>query len=457
LITEDPGVIPGAVSPGAITPGAVSPGAVSPGAVSPGAVSPGAVSPGAVSPGAVSPGAEAAEGRAAGRRAAVTVAGGAADPEACWARAVTILQSASEICLACHVRPDGDALGSMLAVAHALRSRAGSTGQRVIASFGDQPFEVPRILRFLPGAALLSPPESYPARPQVMVTFDAASADRLGVLESCAARADELIVLDHHASNTRFGTLHLIDPSAAATAVLAHELIGRLGIGISRDIAVGLYAGIVTDTGSFKYSSTSPRVHEIAAQLLATGIEPGAVSLELWDKAPFGYLRMLSAVLGRAVLEPDAAAGHGLVWTTVSRADRAAHGLQLDVAESVIDVLRRTEEADVAVVFKEDDDGQWLVSSRSKGRVDVGRACTRAGGGGHRGAAGFTATGTVDEALAGLRQHLADGAASTAGQAASTAGQAASTAGQAASTAGQAASVAAAGRAGGAGGSDSCR
>jgi phosphoesterase RecJ-like protein len=167
------------------------------------------------------------------------------------------------------------------------------------------------------------------------------------------------------------------------------------------------------------------------------------VSLELWDKAPFGYLRMLSTVLGRAVLEPDACAGHGLVWTTVSRADRAAYGLQLDVAESVIDVLRRTEEADVAVVFKEDDDGQWLVSSRSKGRVDVGRACTRAGGGGHRGAAGFTATGTVDEALAGLREHLADGAARAAGQAASTAGQAAS--------------VPAARAAGGAGGADSRR
>jgi phosphoesterase RecJ-like protein len=327
-----------------------------------------------------------------------------------WTRAVRILDGASEICLACHVRPDGDALGSMLAVAHALRSRAGSHRQRIIASFGDQPFEVPRILRFLPGADLLSPPASYPARPQVMVTFDAASADRLGVLEPCAGRAAELIVLDHHASNTRFGTLHLIDPSAAATAVLAHELIGRLGIRLTRDIAFGLYAGIVTDTGSFKYESTSPRVHEIAAQLLATGIEPGAVSLELWDRAPFGYLGMLSAVLGRAVLEPEAAAGHGLVWTTVSRVDRAAYGLDIDMAESVIDVLRRTDEADVAVVLKESDDGQWLVSARSKGQVDVGRACALAGGGGHRGAAGFTASGTVDGAMAGLREHLSDGA-----------------------------------------------
>ncbi|HLQ53918.1 MAG TPA: bifunctional oligoribonuclease/PAP phosphatase NrnA [Streptosporangiaceae bacterium] len=337
-------------------------------------------------------------------------AAAAQELEASWARAVKILDGAREICLACHIRPDGDALGSMLAVAHALRSQARSAGQRVIASFGDQPFEVPRILRFLPGADLLSPPDGYPERPQVMVTFDAASADRLGVLEACARRADELIVLDHHASNTRFGTLHLIDPSAAATAVLAHELIGRMGIRVTRDIAFGLYAGIVTDTGSFKYDSTSPRVHEIAAELLATGIEPGAVSLELWDKAPFGYLGMLSAVLGRAVLEPEAAAGHGLVWTTVSRADRAAYGLHFDVAESVIDVLRRTEEADVAVVFKESDNGQWLVSSRSKGKVDVGRACTRSGGGGHRSAAGFTASGTIEQAMAGLREHLSDGA-----------------------------------------------
>ena len=133
---------------------------------------------------------------------------------------------------------------------------------RIVASFGDQPFEVPRILRFLPGADLLSPPEAYPERPQVMVTFDAASIDRLGLLEPNAAAADELIVLDHHASNTRFGTVNLVDPDAAATAVLAFDLIGAdRREDLTRDIALGLYAGLVTDTGSFKYPTTSPRVH----------------------------------------------------------------------------------------------------------------------------------------------------------------------------------------------------
>lgn len=339
----------------------------------------------------------------------------APDLDAEWARAIKALNEATEICLACHVRPDGDALGSMLAVAHALRARGpaerppGSAPARIVASFGDLPFEIPRILRFLPGADLLSPPDVFPERPQVMVTFDAASADRLGLLEASASAAEELIVLDHHASNTGFGTVNLIDQGAAATAVLACDLIDRLGVEISRDIALGLYAGLVTDTGSFRYSATSPWVHRLAARLLQTGIEPGVVAHELWDRTPFGFLGLLSAVLDRARLEPDGAGGQGLVWTTVTRGDRVARGLPLEVVESVIDVVRRAEEADVAVVLKEDDAGNWQVSARSKGKVDVGRACVALGGGGHSLAAGFTARGPAAEIMTALRQQLAGG------------------------------------------------
>jgi phosphoesterase RecJ-like protein len=326
-----------------------------------------------------------------------------------WAKAVTLLAGADEICLACHVRPDGDALVSMLAVAHALRAPGGSHAPRIVASFGDQPFEIPAILRFLPGIDLLSPPGGYPERPRLMVTFDVGSIDRLGLLAPNASRAAELIVVDHHASNTRFGTVHLIDPDAAATAVLAADLISALGAELTREIAFGLYAGLVTDTGSFKYSSTSPAVHEMAARLLGTGIEPGAVARELWDRAPFGYLSLLSGALGRAELEPAQAGGHGLVWTTVTCGDRAVHGLPFEAAEPVIDVVRRTDEADVAVVLKESDDGLWQVSARSKGKVDVGHACTRLGGGGHPFAAGFTASGSPGDVMARLRPLLSEG------------------------------------------------
>ena len=190
-----------------------------------------------------------------------------------WARALKVIDGADQVFLACHVRPDADALGSMLAVMHALCSKPGRPPV-VVASFGDDPFEVPGILRFLPGIGLLSPPGAYPPRPDVMVSFDAASIDRLGVLTGPAQSAGELIVLDHHASNSGFGTINLVDPAAAATAVLAAGLIDRLGIPLTEQIALGLYAGLVTDTGSFKFSATTPQVHELAARLLVDRHRP---------------------------------------------------------------------------------------------------------------------------------------------------------------------------------------
>ncbi len=320
--------------------------------------------------------------------------------EADWSGAVKVIDGAAQVCLACHVRPDADALGSMLAVAVALASRPGD--RAVVASFGDEPFEVPGILRFLPGQSLLRQPAEYPDRPEVMISFDAASIDRLGALAAPAEAAGALIVLDHHASNGGFGTLNLVDPASAATAVLAAELIDRLGITLTQDIALGLYAGLVTDTGSFKYAATTPQVHELAARLLATGIDPGTVSRELYDRAPFSYLRVLAAALGRAQLDRAAAGGLGLVWTTVTEADRADAGLPLDAAESVIDLVRKTDEAEIAVVLKEDDNGAWQVSVRSKSLVDVGAACAALGGGGHARAAGFTFPGRPGEAIATL-------------------------------------------------------
>ncbi|MEU6727984.1 DHH family phosphoesterase [Nonomuraea wenchangensis] len=317
-------------------------------------------------------------------------------PESAWKRALRLIDSADEIGLACHVTPDGDALGSMLAVAFTLRAM----GKRVRASFGDRHFAVPRLLRFLPGQEMLVPPAEFPAAPELVITFDSSTFERLGLLSGNTARAAEVIVVDHHPAGAGFGTLGLIDADAAATAMLAEQLIYRLGGRLDRDIATCLYAGLVTDTGSFRYSSTTPAVHEMAARLVATGLRTDEIARELWDRSPFGYLKVLAAALDRVRLED------GLVWTYVTRVDRAAHGLPYAEIEGIIDVVRRTDEAEVAVVLKEDDEGAWQVSTRSKGAVDVGAACAALGGGGHHNAAGYTSHDGVEETMAALRREL---------------------------------------------------
>lgn len=324
----------------------------------------------------------------------------AATPSA-WDRAVTALRGRDEVVLACHLGPDGDALGSMLGLAHALVRM----GKRVVPSFSE-PFVVPASLCMLPGLDLLVPPARVPDAPELMVTFDAASADRLGSLAGPAARAGELVVIDHHVSNTGFGTLQLVDPTAAATAVLVAELVDRLGIVLDSDIAACLYTGLVTDTGSFRYSSTTPAVHALAGRLLVTGIRHDLIARELFDTHPFGWLPMLADVLGRARLEADAAGGLGLVWTHIGCADLEGRGLAFDQTESVIDVVRTAREAEVACVCKELPDGRWAVSVRSKGGVDVGSVCVALGGGGHPFAAGFTSDRDLDATLGLLRAAL---------------------------------------------------
>ncbi|NDU72572.1 bifunctional oligoribonuclease/PAP phosphatase NrnA [Actinomadura sp. DSM 109109] len=323
--------------------------------------------------------------------------------ELAWDRAVELIRGAGEVCLACHVTPDGDALGSMLALAQALRA----CGKRCLASFGE-PYGVPAILRFLPGQEMLVEPARMPRAPELMISLDAAGRARLGSLAGAADRAGALIVIDHHASNTGFGGVRLVDPDAAATAVLVEELIRRLGVPLDRDIAQGLYAGLASDTGSFKYPCTTPEVHDLAGRLLTAGASPETVSRELWDRAPFDYLQVLAGALARARLERDAAGGRGLVWTAVARSDR--RGLPYEQLEGIIDQLRRTDEAEVAVVCKETDDGRWYCSARSKGRVDLSKVCAALNGGGHREMAGFLWGGTVDEALDRLRALLPAGA-----------------------------------------------
>jgi phosphoesterase RecJ-like protein len=329
--------------------------------------------------------------------------------QAQWAAAVAALRALppdASVLLACHVNPDGDALGSMLGVALGLRGIAGELGiGRLAATFPGR-FELPEPFVALPGVDLLvAEPDADPA-PDAVLAFDAASIERLGGLADRLSAAPVSIVLDHHASNDGFGRISLIDPTAAATSVLSEQLLQRLGVQLNEEIAECLYVALATDTGSFKFDMTTPGVHEMAARLIATGIRPGDISRRIFDTRPFGAMKLVGEVIGRAALDPTAAGGRGLVWTYATLADLQRFEQRPYVLETLIDPVRSVAEADVAVVVKQTAENEWAVSLRSKGAVDVSGVAIALGGGGHRLAAGFTGRGELDDVLAAIRGEL---------------------------------------------------
>jgi phosphoesterase RecJ-like protein len=312
-------------------------------------------------------------------------------------RAAEAILASGDVSLACHVSPDGDALGSMLALHHVLRA-AGITS---VASFSE-PFVVAPHYRELPGLELLTSPEQFPREPNVMVTFDSGSLSRLGDLEPSAKAARELVVIDHHVSNQRYGSINVIDPAAAASGVLVRRLIERLGMPLTRDAAVCLYAALVCDTGRFQYESTTPAVFELARELSCFDVPIPELSRTLFEEHRFAYLQLLAGALQDAVLVADKA----FVWTKVTQEDLARYGVTFDEVEGLIDVLRRTREAQVACVLKQGPDLTWRVSLRSLGSVDVRHIAERQGGGGHRFAAGFTSDEAAETVVAKILHAL---------------------------------------------------
>jgi bifunctional oligoribonuclease and PAP phosphatase NrnA len=309
------------------------------------------------------------------------------------AEAAAVLDRAQEVTLLAHVDPDADALGSALALGIALRRR----GAAVQVAFAT-PERMPESLAPLDVLGLVVAPSEVPAAPEVLVSCDAADPQRLGSLGRLLDTAGCTVMLDHHGTNPGFGDVQVLDPTAEATAVVAHRVLVGLGALIDPDVARCLYAGLVTDTRGFR--AAGPGAYRLAAELVEAGVEPAVLTRALMDSHPFAWFAALSAVLGRAVLEPS-----GLLHTTIPLADVRRY--RSEEIDSVVEVLRTATEAEVVASIIQIGERRWRVSLRSTGAVDVAAAATALGGGGHRAAAGFTRDGTEQEILAAIRAALA--------------------------------------------------
>ncbi|SDY03317.1 nanoRNase/pAp phosphatase, hydrolyzes c-di-AMP and oligoRNAs [Amycolatopsis xylanica] len=319
-------------------------------------------------------------------------------------QAAALLSTATDVTLLGHVRPDADALGSALALGRVLSKRGATV--RVSFGTGGGEWVPPETLRGLDADGLLVRPDELPETEPLLIGLDTPTLGRLGSLGGRVAKVKEtggqVLVVDHHASNQFYGTHHVVDETAEATAVLVLQLIDALGDELDEPTARCLYAGLVTDTGGFRRAR--PVTHAMAARLLDAGVQPMALTREIMDSHPFAYLPMLATVLAGARLEPDSAQGLGLVHAVVTA--ETASTVRSEEVESVIDVVRATRDAEVAVVLKEGLPGEWQVSLRAMGKIDVSLAARELGGGGHRLAAGCTVHGTAEHALGLLRDAL---------------------------------------------------
>jgi phosphoesterase RecJ-like protein len=293
-----------------------------------------------------------------------------------------VLGQATSIGVVGHVGPDGDALGSMVALSLAARE----AGIAAVASF-DEPFVVPEEMSFLDTSTLV-PPADFPETPNVAVVVDTSVAGRVGSLAGKLGAADQLVVIDHHISDGEWGDHLLIDRTAAAAAELVYEVILELGWDITPGVATALYTGIVTDTGRFQYSSTSPRTHQIAAHLLEHGVHPDVIGQKLFEEASFGYYSVASRVLERAMLD----GGHRFVWSMVTDEDLEHARISWHETDGLIDLVRMARGTEVACLLKVKGSGIVKGSLRSRGIIDVARIAGTFDGGGHHNAAGFTTT-----------------------------------------------------------------
>ncbi|MBE3571642.1 MAG: bifunctional oligoribonuclease/PAP phosphatase NrnA [Moorella humiferrea] len=301
-----------------------------------------------------------------------------------------VLATANDVAVVSHVIPDGDCLGSTLALALALRQR----GAKVTAINADP---VPETFRFLPGWETIVSPEKVDEIPSLLVMVDSTDMERGGeVFSGWREKAEMIINIDHHVSNTRFGHLNLVDGGAAATAELIYAVLKKIPVAISPAIATCLYTALATDTGSFQYENCTAATMRLAADLMELGADLPLIREFLWERKPLAAIRLLAEVL------PTLTLGYGgrVAWMKVSTAALKASGALPEHAEGLVNYPRCIAGVEVGLLFRELPDGQVKVSLRSKKTVDVNTVAARFGGGGHRRAAGCTVKGDLETVTA---------------------------------------------------------
>ncbi|WP_293768299.1 bifunctional oligoribonuclease/PAP phosphatase NrnA [uncultured Corynebacterium sp.] len=304
-----------------------------------------------------------------------------------YQRVVGALQAAQRVCIITHLRPDADAVGSATALSHGLRQLGKETGMYI-----GQLREISSNLMSIPGADEIRCVRDLPEGYDLYVTVDCGSLDRTGLFsEDLEGRAD-FMCIDHHSSNPGFADINLVATECESTTVALTKILDLLGVEMNRDIAYCLYAGLVTDTGCFRWGR--PVMHDYARRYMQFGLDTKQIAVDLIDSTTAEDLQMVGRVL--AGLRIITAGSHTMAVLVASL--HLTEGASEAAVESLVDFVRALEGTDMGVTFKEQVPGVWAASLRSS-TVDCAEVAMHLDGGGHVPAAGYTTHGDVGEII----------------------------------------------------------
>ena len=299
------------------------------------------------------------------------------------AQIVDALRARQRFVLSSHARPDGDSIGSQLAMACALQAM----GKDVTVVNADP---APPPLMGFPGVSGIR------VAPVVEGEFDAAIIMECGDLKRTGVTGLErfyVINIDHHQGNTSYGQINWFDASAAACAEMVFDVVRALGVPLSLEIATHIYVAIITDTGSFHYSGISPRTFDICRQCLEAGVDPVLVSRRIFDSNNMSRLRLYGAMLHDMRVDPSGR----IVTLYVDHAMTTAAGGTYEDTEGLVNMPLTVKDIEVVIFFKQEKGDEYRVSLRSKADVDVNAVAKAFGGGGHKNASGCTVTGAIED------------------------------------------------------------
>jgi phosphoesterase RecJ-like protein len=311
-----------------------------------------------------------------------------------------IINKSRRVLITTHINPDGDGIASELALAHFLRK----LGKEVVVANRDP---VPGIFAFLPGSDLIDVDVRPAIDPDLILVVDCGGLERTG-LEVKVGNASTIIVIDHHLTNDQNGQVNLVDHDASATGELVYGLLRELekdGIAeIDHSIALCLYTSIFTDTGSFRYSNTTPRALSVASDLVAYGIDTWMVAEEVYESKSFPVLKLLGIYLSTL----DVSEKGNFAWGTIHLDFFEKTGTQEEHTDGFVNYPRSIKGVEVAVLFRELNPESVKISIRSKGKVNVATLAEKFGGGGHHNAAGCVIQGSLADVKKRFLRILAD-------------------------------------------------